>query len=237
MNRRIALFKEPQKKYNLQFDVASDFILSPYPDPELAGKYIKSIPINHLNFKYLYIPPTVYRGLYLRKDSYLIPAVQNIFIPLNRVTKLILVRPDGLVSGNIYFQYWVTNVESVKIYDSYYKHSSISAGSFISIDIPFPTYNMKVLILLSNNPTDIDYTASIEPFNTHREFTLDYQANITETEINNFYKFAELGGSGAITSPHYTFPSFQTRFQIENDDAGVAISDCWFELISWLGEL
>lgn len=233
--RKTLFFKDPQKKYNIGLDAATDFIASPYP--ELSGEQTKDIPVQWLDFKYLYIPSSVIR-VYLLKDSYLIPVVHNVITPLNKVNKIVLVRPTGMTSAYIYFQYWLTNLLSVKIYDEYNGNNfTLTHGDIQITNIPFPTYNLKVLLELGSNPTNINYQVNISPFDGGTHFILDAKTGITELIINNFYKFSELGGSGAITEPHYIFPSFRTQIYLTNADPEVDITGCYLKVISWFGEL
>ena len=233
---KIELFKDPQIKYNLELNADLDFRISSDIswESQISGKYFKMIPISYLKYKFFYAPTSVLDLYFLVDNSYLVPVSQNVYIPLGRVNQIILVRPNDLASGYIYFQYWLSNLESVKILDFYEKTNfSIAGGMNEIMRMPFPTHQMKVLFKCGTNPTSFKFYISIYTFNRDLAFTLDYKAGITDLFINNIYKFDKIGGSGGVTDPQYPWTSFETTVQIDNEDPGVSMNNCYLKLMSW----
>lgn len=230
--RRLEKFIEPHKKYNLKLKANTDFKLSTYP--ELSGKYIKEIPIPWIDYKWFYAPTSVVK-IYFLTDQYIVPAVQNVYVPLGKVQKIILVRPDYLSSGDIYFQFWLLNTESVKILDIHEEKELILLKNGVSkiCYIPFPTYQMKLYFYIPLNPTSIDFNITIQPINEDHDFILDELIGTTEKLINNVYKYDFIGGSGVVTNPHYPFPSYLTYVELKNNDVSDDILGCRLKVISF----
>jgi len=231
--RRLVKFIEPHRKYNLKFDVETDFALSSYP--ELSGKYIKEVPIPWMDYKWFYATKSVFK-VYFLISQYIIPAVQNVYIPLGKVQKIILVRPDGLLSGNIYFQFWLMNEKEVKILDVYEEiNFSVSAPGYEIIEFPFPTYELELLMLIPDPSNDWGFDIDIYPFSTSDVLVLDDVSGLkaTDTIINTIYKYDFVGGSGAISNPHYARPSFRTKIKISNDDTENPLLSLRLQIVSF----
>lgn len=237
MVKQRELFTDIQKKYNLKLNANNDFRESSDTgwESQISGRYFKIIPISYLKYKFFYAPTTVLDLYFLVDDNYLVPAYQNIYIPLGRMNQIILVRPDGVTSGDLYFQYWLSNIESVKVFDVYEKigFTLPMGGGGEAIFMPFPTYQMKFYLKIPTNPTSIDFNINIQPVQDNHTFALDELDGTTEKLINNYYEYNKIGGSGVVTNPHYPFPSWSTYIGIINNDVGADIVNCRLKVISW----
>lgn len=228
-------YLKPQEKYNLKID-ASDFRAATDTswEEQLLGEDIYIIDIK-IPYKYLYVPPCPF-DIYLHSTKYinLIKVPQNVFIPLDIIDKIILVNP-GISSGSMYFQYWLSDIESVKILDIYEKIGFMlpKGGDGEAIFMPFPTYQMKVYIKIPTNPTSIDFNINIQPINENHTFILDELDGTTEKFINNVYEYDKICGSGVVTDPHYPFPSWSTYVGLINNDVADDIVNCRLKIISW----
>lgn len=231
-------FKEPQEKHNLKL-TPSDFREATNTgwEKQLLGEKIYIINIK-IPFKYLYLPPcpfVVY--LYSIKYANLMKAPQGIFVLMDIVDKIILVRPSGLVVGDIYFQYWLSNVESVKILDVYENYIGDILGSQnLIFEIPFPTYQLLVVFLVGINPTSYQYIVTIRPFSTGivGDYEIDNAGALATTNgINNYYFYDRVGGCREVTEPSYPRPSFRTKVNIINNDAESDMEGCLLRLISF----
>jgi len=235
---KILAFKEPQRKYNLKLDASSDFRLSSGTswESEIAGKYFKIVPIPYSDYKFFYAPRTVLDLYFLIDDSYLIPVYQNLYVPLGRVKNIVLVRPDGLLSGNVYFQFWLTSIKEIEVLDVFEKMNfDVTPSNYVNIEIPFPTYEFSLLMLVPSPSDDWGFDIDVYPFNTNDTFVLDDVSGLiaTDTVINTIYKYDFVSGAGAMSNPHYTRPSYRTRIKISNDDAVNPLPSIRLKIISF----
>jgi len=231
-------FKEPQRKYNLKLDASSDFRLSSDTgwEAEISGKCLKIVPISYGGYKFFYAPRTVLEVYFLVDDSYLVPVYQKLYVPLGRVKNIVLVRPDGLLSGNVYFQFWLTNIKEIEILDVFEKMNfDVLASGYEIVEIPFPTYEFSLLMLIPSPSDNWGFDIDIYPFATSDHLVLDDVSGLTTTDIvvNTIYKYHFIGGSGAVSNPHYTRPSYRTRIKISNDDAVNPLPSLRLQLLSF----
>jgi len=229
--------KEPQVKYNLKL-TPSDFREATETgwEIQLLGEDIYIINVK-IPYKYLYIPPSPFDVyLYSNKYTELIKAPQGVFVLMDIVDIIILVKPSGLLSGNIYFQYWLSNVETIRILDVYEKMNfDVTATNYVNIEIPFPTYEMMLLMLIPSPSDNWGFDIDIYPFNTNDTLVLDDVSGLiaTDTVVNTIYKYHFIGGSGAVSDPHYTRPSYRTRIKISNNDTGSDMLSLRLQLVSF----
>lgn len=235
---RVVKYLKPQEKYNLQLNADTNFRAATDTgwEIQLLGKYIYIIDIK-TPYKYLHIPSCGF-DVYLHSTEYvnLMKVPQNIFIPLDIIDKIILVRPGGLSSGFILFQYWLSDIESVKILDVYDESNFIlTPNTEQNYRMPFPTYQLKVIFYAPTNPTGLTIHFLIYPFNSSQGFVLDMKTGITEfgTILNNVYEYDKICGSGAVTDPHYPFPSFETILSFTNEDLANPMNNCYLKVVSW----
>jgi len=229
--------KEPQEKYNLKL-TPSDFREATATEwgGLLVGEDIFIINVK-IPYKYLYVPRCPF-GVYIYSTQYtnLMKVPQGVFMLINIIDKIILVKPSGLLSGNLYFQYWLSNVESVRILDVYEKTiANISPSGFEIIEVPFPTYEISLLMVVPGVSTDWGFDVGIYPLNKPDIFMLDDVSGLTadDTVINTIYKYHFIGGSGAVSNPHYPRPSYRTRIKISNYDASNPMLSTDLQLISF----
>jgi len=230
--RETLVFKEPQKKYNIKLDASSDFRLSSDTgwESQIGGKHFKLIPVSYLKYKFFYAPTTVLEIYFLSEGGELKPVYQNIYILLGKVKDLVLVRPEGMVSGILYFQFWLSNIESINISDHYETGEFDPIPSALeSIELPFPTHQLRIWLKLNMNPTSINFQVLISNscYDAINPYTLDYMPALAGNglRINNYYEYNRIGGSEIETDPRHPFPSFFTEIRIENNDAGSSVTD------------
>lgn len=229
------------KKHNLVLDASSDF-RSPsggWEDTYFTGEKIKVIQLPFHQFEYLYIPYSVV-GCYMHMLNGGIESVLDYqFVPLCKTDKLILVRPTGLLSGSIYFQYFLTDsLTPIKILDVYEKiNFEVTPSNYVLMEIPFPTYEFELIVLVPTPSDSWGFDIDIYPFTTSDTFVLDDVSGLvgTDTVINTIYKYDFVGGSGAVSNPHYTHPSYRTKIKISNDDAVNSMPSLRLRLISFEG--
>lgn len=230
-------FKEPQVKYNLKL-TPSDFREATDTgwEKQLLGEDIYIIDIK-IPFKYLYVPLCPFDVyLYSTKYANLMKAPQGIFVLMDIVDKIILVKPSNVTSGNLYFQYWLSNVESVKILDIYNKLDfSINVSAYELMEVPFPTYKFRLLIVITIPSTDWDLEMYIYPYPNNTPLMLEHITGLgsDDTIINNIYEYNFIGGSGAVTNPHYNMPSFRTTIRINNKDSMNILNNINLRLMSF----
>ena len=179
-------YLKPQEKHNIKIDV-NDFRAATNTgwEKQLPGEDIFIIDIK-IPFKYLYIPSCPF-DTYLHSTKYinLIKVSQNILIPIDIIDKIILVKPTDLTSGYMYFQYWLSNIESIKIFDmvDWYDFTLVKNGVFQKYELPFPSFQIKVLLKLPTNPTSIDFNISSYPFRGDGSVILDNKDGITGSPL------------------------------------------------------
>jgi len=227
------LLMRPQVKYNFEA-LASNFKLS--SDVPFVGKYIYRIPISSAQYKWFYALVSALDMYFVLKTSEVVPVIFNFFIPLDLVEYLVVVRPEGWTSGFVFFQYYLTNSDSkdFQVFDLYESVDfDISSEGDKTVRVPFPTYNFKFLFTVqSANP---DYRLQILQYfyKKIKSFQTESMDNITEKIVNNYYLMSQIGGSGAVTEPHYPFPSWHTYINIHNN-AGADMTGCYMKVVSWL---
>ena len=230
-------YTEPQIKFNIKLNAGTDFIQAEnlgYGN-EFQGKYIKIFPIPKLEYLFFYTPPSIIEIYFLTVGGGVLKVPKNTYIPVHRVSNFIIVRPSNMTSGDMYFQYWLTNVEDLKVFDIYTLSEWDLSGSEVKyIYIPFPTYNMRVLFETYDlGSVSWNYQIYIKPYDSDHDLMLDVKLNITEKILNNFYYFSEVGGSGEVTNPHYIMPSFRTVIMIQ-EQSGTGQTNNLLTVMSWL---
>lgn len=229
--------REPQIKYNIKLNAGTDFRLATDQDweSEFQGKYIKVFPIPKMEYSFFYAPPSIIKIYFLRVNGRVSIVPKNTYVPVCEVSDLIIVRPSNMTSGDMYFQYWLTNVEDLKIFDLYtLSEWNLLPSQSKYIYVPFPTYNMRVLFeTYDAGVVSWNYDITIKPYDSEHDFKLDGKLNITEKVLNNYYKFCEIGGSGIVTDPHFPMPSFRTIILI-TDQSGTGQNNNLLTVMSWL---
>ena len=228
------------KKHNLVFDASTDFRdpSGGWEEEHFTGEKIKIINLPFHQYEYLYIPYSVI-GCYIHTlGGRVRPVLDYQFIPLYKVDKLILIRPTGITTNNVYFQYFLTDtLTPIKIYDVYEEigFTLVKGSVFQKYELPFPSFQLKVLLKLPTNPTSIDYNISSYLYNDSGSVILDDKNGIAGAPltINNIYRYDLISGSGEVTEPHYPFPSWRTHIGLINNDAGTDIPDVRLKVISW----
>ena len=249
LKRELSQILKPQEKFNLELD-PSDFRAATNTgwEKQLLGENIYIIDIR-IPYEFLYLPTCPF-DIYLHSTKYtnLMKIPQNIFIPIDIIDKIILVKSPLITSEKMLFQYWLSDIKSVKIYDIYERlNFDLIANTEWSTLLPFPTYQIRVLLKCDNNPTGLTFKLTTLPYSLCLGripsclscLDVDNKSGIIggtaegDAILNNIYNYDKIGGSGEETNPHYPLPSWNTFVSLKNEDVAVDMEHCYLKIISW----
>lgn len=237
-----------QKKTNLNLNLSTDF-RSPngkgWEDwNDFSGKYIYIKKIEE-GYKYIYAPTNPFDS-YLRvkggRTPTLIKVEYNTFYPAECFDELIIVSEQN-TNTEFFYQYFLSNIRTINIIDEYQEENFIvTAGTSKIITLPFPTYNLKLMIKGSvggGGSNTFNFSIPVEFFKASYGYYKIDNKNLTPNPgfiINNYYEFNDAGGTETtpdITAPNLTFPSWKTRISLDLN-AGSDLINCYLIAYSYL---
>jgi len=234
-----------QEKFNLNLNLNADFHLPVgsgwQADPRIQGQYCYYRAKLPSEFNYFYAPTNPFDSyLHVKRGGKptLIPVVYNTFYDMNFFDGLVIASNFNTIGETYHYQFYLSNIQQINVYDVYENTKfTVGAGLNVAMITPFPTYNMKLLAYVPNNPTSFDLTIEISPYNFQ---LVHYMVENTlaivgaPTNINNYYELNDAGGTEVVTNPNLALPSFATEINITNNDGGVDMDNVYLKLISYL---
>jgi len=238
-----------QEKFNLNLNLNADFHLPVgsgwQADPRIQGQYCYYRANLPSEFAYFYAPTNPFNSYLKVKRGgrpVLIPVVYNTFYDMNFFDGLVIAsRMNGNYDYN--YQFFLSNLDTINIIDEYREENFIvTAGTTKSIFLPFPTYNLKVMIkgsVSGGGTNTFNFNIPVEFFQASHGFYTIENKDLTPNPtfiINNYYEFNDAGGTEMIpdtTNPKMTFPSWKTTINLDLN-AGSDLINCYLIAYSYL---